>query len=749
MKGRSKTFYRYVLSYALVLFLPVLILFLVLYSYVTGQFSKEITQRSSAMLSQVQESFDAQLEQLIHIAYMIQNDSSLKRGTVENDVIAGRKAVATLSNYNSITTLPETIWLYHSGSGVVYTSSTVISLEKLFQQQYKYTAHSQEDFLQTVDAAPGIISWGADSVTQFGGQVRDYITLFIAVQSGNIVPKTRTVYSIPVDALRVLLKGITQDYESNVLILDSAQQVIMTTDAAQDLQNMYAAQVQHSKTKLIRRLSYENQDYYVSEVTSKIVGWTYVIVTPVRVIEEPLRQVRLYTLLALLCICLLGGAAIYWISTYNYRPLRRLTQQASAYVAVQPGENEMDTVSNALEHLSRSSDEYRSTLDNNRHALLQSRLAQLLQGHVQKIPAFLQEMQKLGVTLNPDASYVVIILYIKPGDFAPRPEVVTTALQSASLGFEEALTYHNRANEAVYTALLPLDAEGFATLDEQLYAIQDYLQTALDTQVAMAVSLPVALEGISTAHEQAAKALNLRLVRGGSSIIFYDPDMEETQTLRHYPQQELERLQGHLLQLDTKGTSQCIYEIMQSIERQNMPFSAARLVCFDVMNTTIRCLYSVADHTMAHMPSDLMERLIGFDTTEELTTLLEELVQQSTQSIQALRQQKTDDRLARIKQYIETAYGDPNFSLYTVADHFGLISSNLSHYFRNATGQSVSDYVQLLRKAEACQLLTETELSIQAIGEKIGMMNVSSFIRNFKQQTGMTPGQYREEARRE
>lgn len=29
------------------------------------------------------------------------------------------------------------------------------------------------------------------------------------------------------------------------------------------------------------------------------------------------------------------------------------------------------------------------------------------------------------------------------------------------------------------------------------------------------------------------------------------------------------------------------------------------------------------------------------------------------------------------------------------------------------------------------------------IGEKVGMLNVSSFIRNFKQQTGLTPGQYR------
>jgi AraC-like DNA-binding protein len=96
-----------------------------------------------------------------------------------------------------------------------------------------------------------------------------------------------------------------------------------------------------------------------------------------------------------------------------------------------------------------------------------------------------------------------------------------------------------------------------------------------------------------------------------------------------------------------------------------------------------------------------------------------------------------------IRQYVETNCFDPNFSIYSVAEDFDLTPSNLSHYFKSQTGQSISDYVQMLRRTEACRLLVETSDSIQTIGEKVGMLNVSSFIRNFKQQTGVTPGQYR------
>ena len=64
--------------------------------------------------------------------------------------------------------------------------------------------------------------------------------------------------------------------------------------------------------------------------------------------------------------------------------------------------------------------------------------------------------------------------------------------------------------------------------------------------------------------------------------------------------------------------------------------------------------------------------------------------------------------------------------------------------FKNCTGLGLSEYVQEVRRTEACRLLSQTDTAIQEIGRQVGMVNVSSFIRFFKQQTGLTPGQYRE-----
>lgn len=46
-----------------------------------------------------------------------------------------------------------------------------------------------------------------------------------------------------------------------------------------------------------------------------------------------------------------------------------------------------------------------------------------------------------------------------------------------------------------------------------------------------------------------------------------------------------------------------------------------------------------------------------------------------------------------------------------------------------------------MKKAE--ELLSETDMNIDQISIQVGYLNTSSFRRKFKQETGLTPSQYR------
>ncbi|PYI52112.1 response regulator [Paenibacillus flagellatus] len=67
----------------------------------------------------------------------------------------------------------------------------------------------------------------------------------------------------------------------------------------------------------------------------------------------------------------------------------------------------------------------------------------------------------------------------------------------------------------------------------------------------------------------------------------------------------------------------------------------------------------------------------------------------------------------------------------------------LSDLFKKKTGSTLTHYVQKLRVEAAAFYLRETELTVSAVGEKVGFANDSYFIKIFKRWTGLTPSDYR------
>ena len=194
------------------------------------------------------------------------------------------------------------------------------------------------------------------------------------------------------------------------------------------------------------------------------------------------------------------------------------------------------------------------------------------------------------------------------------------------------------------------------------------------------------------------------------------------------------------------AVSRLLHRLLENLQKGSVSFNFVRMVCFDVVNTTVRTLYTGKEGVSAPtVQPEMLEQLISFDTVPELVELLERFVDETCASMKTLQPDSGDDRLQEMKAYIKENCFDEIFSLQAMADRFSLTPSNLSHYFKSCAGQGVLEYVQAQRKKEACRLLSQTDEPVQIVGARVGMPNVSSFIRFFKQQTGYTPGQYRKQ----
>lgn len=100
-----------------------------------------------------------------------------------------------------------------------------------------------------------------------------------------------------------------------------------------------------------------------------------------------------------------------------------------------------------------------------------------------------------------------------------------------------------------------------------------------------------------------------------------------------------------------------------------------------------------------------------------------------------------DDRIKRIVSFTESNYYR-NLNLESICTRFGYTRYYFSRFFRKKTGFRYWDYLKHVRIEHSKEKLNSGKDIAQA-GYECGFEDSSYFIRVFKSQTGITPGQYR------
>jgi AraC-like DNA-binding protein len=102
--------------------------------------------------------------------------------------------------------------------------------------------------------------------------------------------------------------------------------------------------------------------------------------------------------------------------------------------------------------------------------------------------------------------------------------------------------------------------------------------------------------------------------------------------------------------------------------------------------------------------------------------------------------------VARAIDYMEKHFRD-DLSVKEIAAAAYYSEHYFTQLFKESTNLSPHAYLRKLRVAFAENLLSSTDITIEAMAENCGFNNPQSFIRSFRRQCGCAPGQYRKKAR--
>ncbi|TAH67357.1 MAG: response regulator [Anaerolineaceae bacterium] len=128
------------------------------------------------------------------------------------------------------------------------------------------------------------------------------------------------------------------------------------------------------------------------------------------------------------------------------------------------------------------------------------------------------------------------------------------------------------------------------------------------------------------------------------------------------------------------------------------------------------------------------------DSIENMKTWLTHAIDVIDECLLTISQ--SDSSVETIKKYIRNHINE-ELTRKTLASKVYLSPDYLSHVFREKTGQSLSSFILSERIKKAKDLLLFSKMSIRDIAINTGFSNISYFSRQFKNQTGKTPQEFR------
>lgn len=118
--------------------------------------------------------------------------------------------------------------------------------------------------------------------------------------------------------------------------------------------------------------------------------------------------------------------------------------------------------------------------------------------------------------------------------------------------------------------------------------------------------------------------------------------------------------------------------------------------------------------------------------------------------LSSAQMQSFDDDASLAKINTVFTYITENYSEQISADmlsaKLGMSQTKFSRFFRKATGNSFTDFVNHIRVNKACQLLMNTDKYVTNICYDVGFNNVANFNRRFLEIKGVTPKEFRSQS---
>ncbi|RTE10854.1 helix-turn-helix domain-containing protein [Paenibacillus whitsoniae] len=739
--NQSQLFLRYLLSYVAVLLIPLIILGVLIYYSFFNILANELSKNNKNVLMQLQYTFDNKLIEMNKIAYQIYNDPKLTSYNMGVEKpLSVQDGITELKKYMVGNNLPYEVFVYYNDLDRLYSSSSAYSAAD-FLQYFHYANWNRDSFFQDMKSIRNNTTRQADDVSMYGVDTK-MITYIVPNPNSSYLGNQITVFfMIDEKAVnKMLAYG-----DGDIILVNEASQIITSSKNAGYLRSdSLHSLIEQRTTGGSSSIMLEEHEFNTWTVESPNTSWRYLILLPANEAMKQLTYTKTLFAIALFCILMAAAGVIAYTMRLNYRPLRQLKAFAENKLGkLLHNVNEIEALRFTIDHIATAKEEW---VRNSSLAVKEYILAKLLKGHYAEIRECNLEGKEIGLAFTKPKFRVALFLF-KDYDFNGRPDRSQLISFIESQLPPEMEAYGTvSAEDGKLILLIAAEESSEAQLNGYFSSVHEVLNTKWGLQTTIGIGNEWEEVGwIGKSYIEASTAVDYRLIKGRNQIIFFRDIPPRVGFNYNYPVQQLKALEHSVFEGNSDETRRILDRLFTLIDQIDMPLFEVRCLCFDIINTVIKsmCMINKTQiHDNTNEYPDVIS-LAGFETVDELWTAVRTFSLDICLSIQNKGERQKQDMIDRMKDYIQNNFGDNQFLIQNMADHFQMSSSNLNYYFKQKHEFTISEYVNHLRMEKAKQLLLTTDFSLSEIVRQIGYSDVSSFVRKFKHTIGTTPGTFR------
>lgn len=560
---------------------------------------------------------------------------------------------------------------------------------------------------------------------------------------------------------------MTPDQQAEeVMILDENRRIIVHRDTSKigtllsDQPLFQGADIDFGNASDQVRLTRDNRSYSVTYHKSGYNNWTYMSVVSIDQLTRESRQIGWFTLIVSSAI-IAASILFVWLTTQRlYSPVSRLVKfvEGTGSGRDDRPKNEVQMIEDYIRQLFSSKSKLEYEIRDHNQQLRSLFLGRLYGGSL-KPTEIAEKMNGFGFEglTSRWRSMTVFALQVDTLDNTRYESKDMDLLLFAVSNIVEEAVDKERRLPVIWMDRTLAVLVGFAETDEaairdEMYKLTESIQSLIERYLGLSVSIGISqpfadMQQAAKAYGDGIEALRHRIKLGKGVIIPYSSlhAAGKPPMLYEYPGSAEHELIDAVKTADRDAAHRALADWVDAVVRKMQSPSDYQISLMRLLNRilTLKQESGIGFDQLGIRRDTLYQELLDLQMSEEIEGWFRDrLIVPLLRVFGERRDSQYHNLSEQIMDMIRNHY-DAELTLEDCAAKLHYNANYLSSVFKNETGYTFTEYLSHYRLQMAKRWLTETDMTVKEIADRLKYYNSNNFIRAFRKQEGMTPGQYR------